>query len=124
MANNQKHRVIYIPMPDYTNSDELKAHLERYRAAGRALAMMAEMDASELTAALSTIRPADGMFRRSRARRRARRVSRHLRHGGKCALAMAAAVVRTWGAFLAEYELELGLERLRRSGAKRKVFMP
>lgn len=107
MAFRSQRRTITIPEPDFRTSEDLRRHMDSYRQMCRTLAMMAHMDAAELEASLSTIRPRDGVFRKTRARFRARRVSRHLRHVADCFGEAGAGSVRTFGAYRAEYAPEL-----------------
>lgn len=102
-----------LPEPDFTDSRELRLWLNRYRTALHAAAMMTHQGAAEMEAALSTIDPkVDGGFvaqavSRSMRHRRARRVTRHMKHAAECLIEASSASVRCWGAFRREYAPEL-----------------
>jgi hypothetical protein len=96
-----------LPEPEFTNSTELRQYCNEVRRACHALGMALHMGAAEMEAALSTIAPSGGILSRSVARRRARRVARHMRHAADCMVHAGAASVRTWAAFRAEYAPEL-----------------
>lgn len=117
MTQQQSYR---LPEPDFTNSAELRQYLNAVRRSMHGYALALHMGAAELEAALATIVPNvdGGMLERAISRsmrhRRARRVSRHLNHAAECVTAAAAASVRTWGVFRAEYAPELAPVRGRR----------
>lgn len=104
-----------LPEPDFTDSRELREYCNEVRRSCHAMAMALHMGAAEIEAALSTIQPATGLFSRMTARRRARRVARHMRHAAQSMVCGGAAAVRTWAAFRAEYAPELAPVRGRRS---------
>jgi hypothetical protein len=104
-----------VPEPDFSNSTELRQYCNEVRRACHAMGMALHMGAAEIEAALSTIQPADGAFSRMKARRRARRVARHMRHAAECMVGGGAAAVRTWAAFRSEYAPELAPVRGRRN---------
>lgn len=89
------------PDPDFTNSRDLKVYLNTARRVLHRAAMELHISASELEAALRTV-PGES---RSVQRRRARRVSRHLKHAAECLVEASAATVRTWGTFRAEFNV-------------------
>jgi hypothetical protein len=106
-----------LPEPEFSDSRELRQYCNEVRRACHVLGMALHMGAAEIEAALSTIRPANdsGMFARAVAKRRARRVARHMRHAAECMVRGGAASVRTWEAFRAEYAPELSPVRGRRA---------
>lgn len=89
------------PNADFTNSRDLRVYLNEVRRVLHRAAMELHVSASELEAALRTV-PGDT---RSVQRRRARRVSRHLKHSAECLVAASTAAVRTWGTFQAEFNV-------------------
>lgn len=90
------------PDPDFTDSRALRIYLNNARRVLHRAAMELHISASELEAALRTV-PGES---RSVQRRRARRVSRHLKHAAECLVAASSATVRTWGTFQAEYNVK------------------
>ncbi|WP_018351644.1 hypothetical protein [Longispora albida] len=107
------------PEPEFTNSKDLRLYLNDIRRGCHIAAMLLHIGASEVEAALETIAPISGPFSKTRAKRRARRVAKHLRHAAACMVAAGAASVRTWGVFRAEYEAELSPAKVR---GKRRSF--
>lgn len=95
--------------PDFTDSRQLRIICNIARRNIHRIAMEIHVAAAELEAALMTIPAVDGnrMTSRSIQRRRARRVSRHMKHAAECQMASSAAMVRTWTQFRAEYAPEL-----------------
>lgn len=111
-----------LPAPDFTDSRQLRLYVDQTRRILHAAAMHLHMSAEELRAGLSTIpAPPGTMMPRSVQRRRARRVSRHMAHAAECLVDGSAAMVRTWGAFRAEYAPELGPVRKARKTTFRVV---
>lgn len=116
MAATTRARV--IEDPDFTDSRQLRIALNVARKNLHRLAMELHVSASELEAALATIPAVTGsnkLMSRSVQRRRARRVTRHMKHGAECMVAASASMVRTWGAFRAEYAPELSPVRGKRA---------
>lgn len=97
-----------VPDPDFTDSRALRLYLNEVRRTLHRAAMELHVAASELEAALQTVPPTDvgPLTARSVARRRARRVSRHLKHSAECLVASSAASVRTWAEFRRVYLAE------------------
>lgn len=108
-----------LPVPDFTDSEDLRRWLNATRMRLRTLAMEMHVAEAEMRAALGEIpAPPGTIMSRSVRRRRARRVSRHAAHGAECVLDGAAAMVRTWAAFRREYAKELGGQK----GRSRQQF--
>lgn len=118
MARSSKK--FHLPEPDFTDSAELRLYLNENRSLFRAAAMHLHMSAGEIQAALTEIRPSGegGLLARSMAkagaRRRARRVARHMHHAAECLMTASVANVRCWAAFRAEYAPELSPVRGKR----------
>ncbi|GAA3243001.1 hypothetical protein ACFO1B_30885 [Dactylosporangium siamense] len=112
------HAAVNIPEPDFTDSRELRVYCNEVRKTCHHFAMALHIGAAEMEAALSTIQPAEGVFKRYAAKRRARRVARHMRHAAACVATGGTAAVRTWAAFRAEYAPELSPVRGKRSAFK------
>jgi hypothetical protein len=98
-----------VAEPDFADSRQLRIYVNATRRALHRAAMELHFAAAELEAALMTIPapPDAGLMPRSVQRRRARRVSRHMKHAAECMVAGSAAVVRTWGVFRSEFAPEL-----------------
>src|SRR6266700_3226904 len=98
-----------LPEPEFTDSAQLRQYCNDVRRVCHAMGMALHIGAAEIEAALSTIPPADRrhVFSKAVARRRARKVARHMRHAAECMVSGGAASVRTWGAFRAEFAPEL-----------------
>lgn len=109
-----------MPEPDFTDSRQLRIALNNARRSLHRAAMEVHVYASELEAALMTIPVVDGhaLTSRSVQRRRARRVSRHIKHGAECLVAGSSAMVRCWGEFRAQYAPETAPVRGRRQPFK------
>jgi hypothetical protein len=90
-----------IPEPDFTDSRALRIYCNTVRRTLHQAAMHIHVAASELEAALRTVPVTDTsrMTARSVQRRRARQVSRHMKHAAECMVAGSSAAVRTWGEY-------------------------
>lgn len=108
-----------FPEPEFADSAELRKFCNDVRRAMHLAAMLAHTAASEMEAALSQIEPADPTFLDKMFRkRRAKKVSKHMRYVADCLVAAGAGSVRCWGAFRQEYAPELTPVRGRKPNFK------
>ena len=96
-----------FPEPDFGTSVDLRNFCNQTRKACHEVSMALHIAAAEMEAALETIGQETGVLSRWQRRRRAKRVARHMEHAANLIVDAAAASVRTWGAFRAEYQAEL-----------------
>lgn len=101
------------PNPDFTDTSAVRVYLRTVRGVLHRAAMELHIAASELEAALQTVPAASQgiMTARSIQRRRARRVSRHLKYSAECLVAGSQGVIRTWGSYKVEFLPDAGVVR-------------